>query len=76
MDAVHPLRAYRRATTPKVSLDDLAKSVGRSKATLSRIENWKQPIPEELLGKLSDVTGISPRELRPDLAQLLDKEPV
>ena len=75
-NAVHPVRAYRHSFKPKVSLDSLAKSIGRSKATLSRIENWKQPVPHELVPDLSAATGISARELRPDLVELLgEKEP-
>lgn len=68
--AVHPLRAYRESTEPKTSLDCLAKQVGRSKATLCRIEKGRQAIPDELLAKLSELTGIPARELRPDLAKV------
>lgn len=68
-ETVHPLKAYRKRT--KTSLQALGGMIGRSKATLSRIERGKQPITEELLKPLSDATGIPAADLRPDLAKLL-----
>lgn len=45
-----------------------------STAKLSRIETGEQPVPMDILPALSDVTGISTRDLRPDLANLMDRE--
>lgn len=44
--------------------------IGVTKATLSRIENGKQPISEDLLAKLVAETRIPAKILRPDLAEL------
>lgn len=72
--AAHPLKIFRHSFTPKKSLESLAKSVGRSKATLCRIEKGRQSVPDDLLEKLCNATGIPARELRPDLAKLLERE--
>lgn len=67
--ASHPLRAYRNQHKPRISLDSLAKSIGRSKATLSRIETGKQDLTVDIARKIAAATGIPLRELRPDLAK-------
>jgi transcriptional regulator with XRE-family HTH domain len=54
---VHPVRAYRREKG--ISLASLAKLLGTSKANLSRVENFKQPVSATLLPKISLETGIS-----------------
>jgi DNA-binding transcriptional regulator YdaS (Cro superfamily) len=51
----------------------LAEKWGTSFATLSRIENGMQRIPENLLPVISEATGISPAELRPDLVKRSEK---
>lgn len=51
---LHPLQAYRDARG--VTLDELAARVGTSKATLSRVENWKQDPSLDLIGKLKAAT--------------------
>lgn len=68
--SVHPVRAYRLRQKPAMSLEDLAIQIGTSDANLSRIENGKQQISEDLLIKLVAVTAIPARVLRPDLAKL------
>lgn len=69
--SVHPVRAFRLRQEPPLRLKQLAERVGRSKATLSQIENHKRPVSLDLLPTLAQVTGIAPQELRPDLPELL-----
>lgn len=72
MDHIHPLRAYRNARG--LSRDDLAALLGVSKPTVWRWEAGKRKVDEELLPAVSEKTGISKADLRPDLAELL-KQP-
>lgn len=72
--ATHPIRLYRQAQTPVVTLATLAEQVGISKANLSRIETGDQELTASLAKKLSDVTGIPMRVLCPDLAKMFDAE--
>lgn len=67
MEQVHPVRAYCLDSGKKLS--DLALEVKTSKATLSRIVNWHQPVSLDLLPELVRVTGIPAKELRPDVAE-------
>lgn len=41
-----------------------------SGAKISRVETGVQPVPLDILGAVSTLTGIPENELRPDLAQL------
>jgi hypothetical protein len=58
------------------SLDAFADLIQRegaprpSIAKLSRIETGVQPVPVDVLPAISKITGIPPRELRPDLAEM------
>ena len=63
----NPIKSYRLATGMKVR--ELAEKWGTSFATLSRIENGTQRIPENLLPVISRDTGKTPAELRPDLVE-------
>jgi transcriptional regulator with XRE-family HTH domain len=65
--AINPVRSYRLRTGMKVR--QLAKRWGTSLATLSRIENGAQRIPEKLLPIVSRDTGVGVAELRPDLVR-------
>jgi transcriptional regulator with XRE-family HTH domain len=67
----NPVRSYRLATGMKVR--QLAEKWGTSFATLSRIETGTQRIPEKLLPVISEATGLSPAELRPDLVERSEK---
>jgi transcriptional regulator with XRE-family HTH domain len=72
------IRAFR-GKEPKMTLDELAEKIGEfgcpkpSAAKLSRIESCKQPVPSDILPALSQITGISRRDLRPDLVELLSE---
>lgn len=63
----NPVKSYRIAAGLKVR--QLAEKWGTSFATLSRIENGTQRIPENLLATISKDTGKTPAELRPDLVE-------
>ena len=65
--ARNPVRSYRLRSGMKVR--QLAKKWGTSFATLSRIENGTQRIPEKLLPVISRDTGAAVGQLRPDLVE-------
>lgn len=66
------LTEYRR--DHGMSLDDMVDALRKlrgfstSKATLSRVEAGEFPVSLEMLPHLIAVTGLSGRELRPDIA--------
>ena len=70
METVPPLRAYREKQEPPLTQDQLAELLGVSKPTVSRWETGERRVDIDLIPKISEVTGISPAELRPDLASL------
>jgi transcriptional regulator with XRE-family HTH domain len=61
----NPVKSYRLKAGLKVR--ELAARWGTSFATLSRIENGTQRVPEKLLPTIAKATGKTPAELRPDL---------
>jgi transcriptional regulator with XRE-family HTH domain len=65
--AQNPIRSYRLRTGMKSR--ELAERWGTSFATLSRIENGTQRIPDKLLPVISRDTGAPIAELRPDLVE-------
>lgn len=67
----NPVKSYRLRAGKKVR--ELAGEWGTSFATLSRIENGTQRIPEKLLPKIAEATGKTPAELRPDLVERSEK---
>ena len=54
LEAKHPLLSYREMNG--ITLDEMAQRVNVSKATLSRVENWKQDPSLELIGRLKAAT--------------------
>lgn len=58
-NAIHPVRAWRKAQDPEVTLDDLAERLDRKPATVSRWETWKRSPDAADLIKLHQETGIS-----------------
>jgi transcriptional regulator with XRE-family HTH domain len=62
------------------SLEKFADRIGEkggerpSTAKLSRIETGVQPVPLDILEPLSELTKIPARDLRPDLAKLLEEK--
>lgn len=68
---MHPLKAYRKAQTPPLTQDDLAKNLGVKRVTILRWEKGKRKIDSDKVPEISEKTGIAPRDLRPDLATLI-----
>lgn len=66
-EQTNPVKTYRLRAGMKVR--ELAEKWGTSFATLSRIENGTQRVPEKLLSKVCEATGKTPAELRPDLVE-------
>lgn len=71
METVHPLKAFREARDPPLSQGDFAKLVGVQRETVNRWESGARRIDVDKLPIVSEVTGIAPAELRPDLAAVL-----
>jgi len=71
MESVHPLKTYRN----KARLTQLALSeqLGVARTTVARWETGVRKIDRDLLSSVSDKTGVSKRDLRPDLAELVDE---
>ena len=67
---MNALRAYRDAN--RISQQELAGRLKVSRMTLLRWENGKRAINPDKLAEISKETGIPKRELRPDLATLMD----
>lgn len=65
MNGIHPIRAYRRAQTPPLTLSQLAAVFGVDKSTVKRWEEGH--VPAERVPSISEHTGIPRFELRPDL---------
>lgn len=71
MEGIHPLKAFREKQNPPLSQGELADLLGVARETVTRWESGTRKITEQKLPAVSEKTGISPRELRPDLAELL-----
>lgn len=69
MEGSLALRRYRNSR--KLTQDALAKELGVTSITVSRWETGDRKIATSKLQEVSDKTGISKRELRPDLAELI-----
>jgi transcriptional regulator with XRE-family HTH domain len=67
----NPIKSYRLKAGLKVR--ELAEKWGTSFATLSRIENGTQRVPEKLLPTITEATGKTAAELRPDLVERNEK---
>lgn len=63
------LRVYRK--THALTPGQAARNVDVSRSTWFRWESGARPIDESLLPRVAIVTGITPRDLRPDLATIL-----
>lgn len=72
MVGTHPLKAYRRNHTPRLSQAGLAEMLGVARLTVLRWENDQRRIDASLLPTITEKTGIPAKALRPDLAELLE----
>lgn len=66
----HPLKAFRERQDPHMTQDALGKLLGFDRATINRWETGKRLPEPEVLPVICERTGISARELRPDLAEM------
>ena len=71
MTASHPLAKYR-LDNDKMSQEALGAKLGVTGVTVSRWENGIRQIDKNKLAEVAKLTGISPRDLRPDLAELME----
>lgn len=72
MAKVHPLERFRKLQNPPMSRAELAAFLSVKRATVYRWLNGERDIDERLVPSIAEKTGIAPRELRPDLAQLIE----
>lgn len=73
MSNSHPLAKYRLANDG-MSQEALGEKLGVTGVTVSRWENGIRQIDKNKLADIAKKTGISPRDLRPDLAELMAEE--
>lgn len=64
----HPLRAFRERE--QLSQRQLAELLGTNRENVTRWENGTRMLPVERVPGIARKTGIKPRDLRPDLAEL------
>lgn len=64
----HVLSRYRVANG--ITQMQVAKAVGLSHVTISQFESGQRKLSPTVIGRIADATGISARELRPDLAAI------
>jgi len=67
----HPLQTFRQ--NKRLSQGQLAAMLGVDRTTIWRWETGVRHINAELVPVVSEKTGISPADLRPDLAELLKR---
>jgi transcriptional regulator with XRE-family HTH domain len=76
MDVRPPLRVltnYRKEQVPPLSQGKLADKLGVVRETVARWESGHRKPDASLLPRITDVTGIPAKALRPDLAMLLKR---
>ena len=69
MTKVHPIRVYRLER--QLTQGQLANQLKVDRVTVARWENGTRNIDPEKLREIAKITGISPAELRPDLAYIM-----
>lgn len=71
----HPLKAFRESQRPPLSQRALADMLDVSTAAVSRWEAGKRQPDADRLKVIQEKTGIAPKVLRPDLAELVSGGP-
>lgn len=69
MKAIHPLRAYRERNN--LSQEQLGSLLRRDRITIHRWETGKRKPDAQDIAAIRKLTGISARDLRPDLVELI-----
>ncbi len=69
METVHPLKTYRVGA--RLTQLKLAELLDVTRTTIARWESGTRKIDEDRLMAVSEKTGISKTDLRPDLAALM-----
>jgi transcriptional regulator with XRE-family HTH domain len=72
MPKLHPLTSYRQSHKPPLSKAELAAQLGASRASITRWESGIRKIDASLVPEIAAITGIPVRQLRPDLAKLIE----
>jgi hypothetical protein len=70
-EPIHPLRAYRERQDPPINCRQLANLLGVSIAAISHWEAGQRQPGKDIIPHITEKTGISARELRPDIAALM-----
>lgn len=73
MEEIHPLRRFRKQQQPPLSQKGLADMLEKDRVTVHRWETGKRLPEKNDLELITKTTGIPAREIRPDLAELLDE---
>lgn len=68
MSQINPIKSFREAQTPAMSQAELARLLNVSRFTVLRWERDGKP-DRDKLPKITEVTGIPAKELRPDLVE-------
>lgn len=71
MERPHPLKAFRDRQTPPLSQKQLADMLNVSRISVVRWETGARNVDIDRLTTISELTGIAPADLRPDLAELM-----
>jgi transcriptional regulator with XRE-family HTH domain len=66
---IHALEEYRKREN--ISLSALAQRLGMSKSVVCRYVKGTRQVGPETIRRISEITGIPARDLRPDLADIL-----
>lgn len=74
MGTPHPLTVYRKKQQPPLTKAALARELSVSKTTITRWEEGTRKIDADLVPRVSEKTGIPPRDLRADLAKVFADE--
>ena len=69
MTGIPQLKAFRNSHDPRLSQEALADKLGVSRLTILRWESGERKISPNLVPNIAEKTGISPKDLRPDLAK-------
>lgn len=72
MTAIHPLRQFRKSQNPPLTQADLAEQMRVGRIMVNRWETGARRITEKRLPVVMQVTGLSLKDLRPDLARLTE----